>query len=106
MKPWDAEHRADLDLAKRLIEIQFPNLKPANLKLLGEGWDNLAYEVNQKFVFRFPRRQISVDLIRTESEVLPSVAPRLPLPIPNPIYLGQPTKDYPWPFAGYKMLEG
>src|SRR5262249_19523617 len=33
-------------------------------------------------------------------------APRLPLPVPSPIFVGRPAADYPWPFAGYRMVPG
>ena len=67
---------------------------------LGAGWDNTAYLVNDTWVFRFPRRSIAVELLRNEAALLPALAPRLPLPIPQPCYLGEPDGRYPWCFAG------
>lgn len=106
MNPWNAEQLVSPDLAKRLIEDQFPDLAPVDLKLFGEGWDNVAYLANQHLVFRFPRRQIAVDLIEIESKILPVIGSRLPVAIPNPIYAGGPTEGYPWPFSGYEILTG
>lgn len=105
-KQWDAEQSVVPELATKLIETQFLELAPVSLELFGEGWDNIAYFVNQKFVFRFPRRQISVDLINIENSLLANLANQLPLPIPNPIYIGKPSEDYAWPFSGYQILEG
>ena len=70
-RPWSAEHDVSASLARELIETQFPKLTPVGVEPLGVGWDNTAYRVNDKFVFRFPRRQIAVELIRTEARVLP-----------------------------------
>lgn len=28
------------------------------------------------------------------------------MPVPDPVYLGKPTQQYPWPFVGYRYLEG
>lgn len=32
--------------------------------------------------------------------------PLLLIVIPNPIFIGKPKDDYPWPFGGYKVLPG
>ncbi len=41
-----------------------------------------------------------------EAQALPQIAPQLPLPIPVPRWIGQPTPDYNWPFSGYEFLSG
>ena len=38
--------------------------------------------------------------------MLPLLAPRLPLPIPAPAFVGTPDEGYPYPFAGYPLLLG
>ncbi len=105
-KPWLPEHIVMPDAAVRLIESQFPELRPAHIQLLGEGWDNTAYVVNRTWVFRFPRREIAVELLQTETRVLPRIAAQLPFPIPVPRWVGKPTQEYDWPFAGYRFLPG
>ena len=105
-QPWAAERVVDFALAGTLIESQFPDLRLLSLEPLGEGWDNTAYLANGLLVFRFPRRQVAAPLITTECRVLPRIAPHLPLPIPVPRYLGRPTAEYPWPFAGYERIPG
>ena len=93
-------------LAGRLVSAQFPQLAPAEVALLGEGWDNAAFLVNDEYVFRFPRRAIAAELIETESRILPLIAPALPAPIPVPRFAGAPTSEYPWRFAGYRAISG
>jgi aminoglycoside phosphotransferase (APT) family kinase protein len=105
-RPWDADVDLSPEEAARLIERQFPALAPAGLAPLGVGWDNAAYLVNGRFVFRFPRRQIAADLIERETRVLPLLAPHLPLPIPAPAFVGTPEAGYPYPFAGYALIPG
>jgi aminoglycoside phosphotransferase (APT) family kinase protein len=56
--------------------------------------------------FRFPRRTIAVALLETEGRVLPVLAPRLPYPIPVPVWFGRPHATYKWPFLGYRRLDG
>jgi aminoglycoside phosphotransferase (APT) family kinase protein len=103
---WTAEIVVDRSLAKQLVEEQFPNLAPASVDLLGAGWDNTVFRINDRFVFRFPRRDVAVPLIQTELRCLPVLAERLAVAIPVPVYGGRPASAYPWPFAGYAHIAG
>ena len=105
-EPWSAEHVVNAALACALIEARLPGLAPARVEPLGAGFDNTAYLVNGTWVFRFPRRQVALVLLRREVALLPAVAPRVPLPIPVPEHVGAPSESYPWPFAGYRLLPG
>ena len=105
-EPWEAEVRIDAALASRAIARQFPSLAGAAVAPLGEGWDNAAFLVAGRYVFRFPRRAVAVALIETEQRVLASIAVHVPLPIPVPLFGGKPNDEYPWPFAGYALLRG
>lgn len=105
-KPWKAEHEVSAAQTRHLIESQFPDLAPARIQPLGVGFDNTAYLVNEQFVFRFPRRQLGADCMEVELAVLPHLVTDLSLPIPDPIFVGQPTDSYPWAFAGYPRLAG
>jgi aminoglycoside phosphotransferase (APT) family kinase protein len=62
--------------------------------------------VDERWAFRFPRRSIAVPGFERELEVLPRLAPVLPLPIPEPAFVGRPSDDYPWPFFGAPFLPG
>jgi aminoglycoside phosphotransferase (APT) family kinase protein len=103
---WLADLEIGDELASRLIEREFRPLTPIALRRIGEGWDNVAFAVNGRYVFRFPRRVVSAKLIEREARVLPLIADRLPLPIPVPSFIGRPSDEYPWPFAGYRKLKG
>lgn len=104
-RPWQAEQEVDLDLARRLIGGQFPLLNPQHLAWLGAGWDNTVYAL-ENHVFRFPRRQVALELMETEWKLLGALAPSLPLAIPRPLFAGVPAAGYPWPFAGYSLVPG
>lgn len=103
------QYHADLvvtpELARQLISEQFPALRPKAVEAFGEGWDNWIYRADD-WLFRFPRRRIAVPLIEREMAILPSLAPRLPRPIPHPVFFGKPTSTYPWPFFGYRPVQG
>jgi len=105
-KPWLPEQVISLLDAQQIIEEQFPELKPVTLKHFGSGWDNTAFLVNHNYIFRFPRREIAVPWLETEIALLPTLASKLPLQIPLPIFIGKPSFKYLWPFLGYKILPG
>jgi aminoglycoside phosphotransferase (APT) family kinase protein len=105
-RPWTADAEISPERARGLIESQFPILAPAPIETLGVGWDNIAFQLNGRWVFRFPRRQVAASLIEREARILPLLAPHLPVPIPVPAFVGAPEDDYPYPFAGYEMIAG
>ncbi|MFJ7831941.1 phosphotransferase [Peribacillus sp. NPDC097284] len=105
-KPWLAEYPVSLELAKNLIKHQFPDVGLEKVRQIGEGFDNTVIQLNEEYVFRFPRRPIAVTLIQVENKLLPSLAGNLPLAIPEPVFFGEPSSSYPYPFTGYKMVKG
>lgn len=105
-RPWLAEREIDAQQARALLAEHFPQLHPITLEPFGTGWDNIAFLVNRRWVFRFPRRAIAEPAMRTELALLPMLAGRLPLSVPVPTLVGGPSASYPWPFAGYARLPG
>jgi aminoglycoside phosphotransferase (APT) family kinase protein len=80
--------------------------EPRVLRLLAEGWDNAVWLADERWVFRFPRRAIAIPGVRREIAVLGELAPRLPLAIPVPRFVGEPTEAFPWPFFGAERIPG
>src|SRR5438045_1899348 len=105
-RPENGETDISLEAAALLIQRQFPALAPVQLECLGAGVDNVAFRVNGRLVFRFPRHEFAAGLVEREVRVLPLLAPRLPLPIPAPAFVGTPDEGYPYPFSGYPLLPG
>jgi aminoglycoside phosphotransferase (APT) family kinase protein len=103
---WTAERVVDADQARALIAGQFPELEVAELRLIGEGWDNTVWLVDGRWAFRFPRREVALPGVRREMAVLPMLAARLPLPVPAPVFRGRPADGFPWPFFGAAHLPG
>ncbi|MDQ0856948.1 hypothetical protein [Bacillus sp. V2I10] len=87
--PWSPEQTVSESLAEKLITKDFPELHSVHAKLLGKGFDNTVFKVNGCYVFRFPRRQIAVDLLQTEERLLPML-PDMGIAIPVPIFSGSP----------------
>jgi aminoglycoside phosphotransferase (APT) family kinase protein len=106
VRAWDAEVVVDEALARRLIGSQFPELPLQSLRHLAEGWDNTVWLADDEVAFRFPRRAIAVSLLEREVELLPRLAPLLPLPVPVPTFIGRMSDDYPWTFFGAPLIPG
>lgn len=105
-RPWTPEVEVPPELAARLIRTQFPEVGATVLRELGAGWDNVAYVVDDRWVFRFPRREIAVPFLRAELRWLPTLAPELPTPVSAARFQGEPSDDFAWPFGGYPLLRG
>jgi aminoglycoside phosphotransferase (APT) family kinase protein len=55
---------------------------------------------------RVPRREAAAAILRNEQRWLPVLAPRLPLPVPEPVRTGEPGAGYPWPWSVVPFLPG
>lgn len=102
--PWESAQPVDEARAASLVGAPFPSLRGAPVRAVATGWDNSALLVGD-VVFRFPRREVAVELQQRELAVLP-LAAGLPLPVPTPTHLGSPAGDYPWPFWGGPLIPG
>ena len=68
---WHADILITEELAKNCLQDQFPLLSPIKtIKCIGEGWDNKVFLVNEKIIFRFPRRKIAVELMERENKII------------------------------------
>lgn len=103
---WTPEVEVDAERVARWVGLRVPHLARATPRLVGVGWDNAVYRVGPELVFRFPRRQIAAELLRTEVAVLPGLARCVPVAVPEPVVVAEPVDDYPFAFAGYRWLEG
>ncbi len=106
MPEWDPDITIDEALVRSLLAEQFPELDASSARLLGEGWDNSVWLVEERWAFRFPHREIAVPGVERELAVLPQLAPLLPVPIPVPTFVGRPGERFPWPFFGAPLLPG
>ncbi len=106
MPDWDPDVVVDEALVGALLTEQFPELDASSARLLGEGWDNSVWIVEECWAFRFPHREIAVPGVERELAVLPLLAPRLPAPIPVPTFVGRPSDRFSRPFFGAPLLSG
>ncbi len=96
----------DATLAAGIVEAQFPQLVPARVAYLGEGGDSTAFDVNDIWVFRFPKHGDAERQLLVERQILPVLSESAPLPIPIFSFHGEPSPAFPRHFAGYRKLAG
>lgn len=101
-----AEVLIDAALLRALLAQQHPDLADAALTLVDSGWDNDTYRVGETLAARLPRRAVAARLIENEQRWLPLLAPRLPLPTPEPVRLGAPSSLYPWAWSLVRWIDG
>ncbi len=104
-----AVDKADItpELVARLVAAQFPQwahlpVTPVEV----DGWDNTTVRLGREYSVRLPSGDAYVAQVEKEHRWLPVLAPRLPLPIPEPVALGQPGCGFPRPWSIYRWLEG
>jgi len=76
------------------------------VELLDEGWDFQVFEVDGRWLFRFPKREASVAKLNTECKLLPGLGKWVSLPVPNYEYFCESPESSSRPFAGYRKLPG
>src|SRR5262245_30563572 len=96
----------DATNAATIIRSQFPEISVFPVALLGEGCDSQAFEVSQRWVFRFPKRADVDEQLLVESRIVPVLAAQSPLPLPGFCFFGQPSSAFPFHFVGYPKLPG
>lgn len=96
----------DAALVTALLAEQHPDLAALPLRPLDEGWDNAMFRLGEHHVVRLPRRSVAAALVANEQRWLPTLATRLPLPIPAPERVGRPGCGYPWSWSVLPWLPG
>lgn len=95
------------DVAARLVAGQFPQW--ASLPVVPvavNGWDNTTFRLGDELSLRLPSADGYTEQVGKEHRWLPVLAPRLPLPIPEPVAMGRPGEEFPRPWSVYRWLEG
>ncbi|MET7613615.1 aminoglycoside phosphotransferase family protein [Streptomyces seoulensis] len=95
------------DLIRDLLREQHPDLAGRPLKLGALGWDNQVWRLGDDLAVRLPWATGSADaLLRKEHAWLPVLAEGLPLPVPVPQRLGEPSARYPRPWLVTTWVPG
>ncbi|HEU5391375.1 MAG TPA: aminoglycoside phosphotransferase family protein [Streptosporangiaceae bacterium] len=95
------------EVAARLVAGQFPQWAGLPVVPVGlGGWDNIMFRLGGELSVRLPSGPDYAAQVAKEHRWLPVLAGQLPLPVPEPVALGQPTAGFPWPWSVYRWIEG
>lgn len=95
------------ELVRELLREQQPDLADRPLTLGARGWDNQLWRLGDDLAVRLPWQTETADaLLLKEYTWVPVLAPRLPLPVPIPQRLGEPSERYPHPWIVTTWVPG
>jgi aminoglycoside phosphotransferase (APT) family kinase protein len=84
------------ELIRDLLRDQHPDLARHPVRFAARGWDNQIWRLGDHLAVRLPWATRSADLLlRKEHAWVPALAPLLPLPVPVPQRLGEPSERFP-----------
>lgn len=106
MADWEGEIVVEESLVRALLTEQFPEIDAGSARPIAEGWDYSVWALEERWAFRFPRRAVAIPGVERELVVLPLLAHRLPVPVPEPRFVGLPSERFPWPFFGATLFPG
>ena len=89
-----------------LLEAAIPEMRPGRVAALARGWDCDVFVVDDTHVVRMARNLSAAAGLTREASVLPSLAARLPLPVPLPVHLGAIPGEAALCFGVYRLLPG
>lgn len=91
----------------QLVHRQFPHWAELPIRSVATpGWDNRTFHLGDDLLVRLPSAAEYALAVQKEHRWLPVIAPRVPLPIPEPVALGAPDDSYPHPWSIYRWLPG
>ncbi len=89
----------DPETARARIEAAFPDLHPREVRYFGEGHDFRMFEVDETWLFRFPKRDAEIVRLQREVALMDALADRLPVAVPQYEFRAADV-------AGYRKLNG
>ncbi|MFH9395639.1 aminoglycoside phosphotransferase family protein [Streptomyces sp. NPDC017556] len=106
MTDFEIEIEITADLVRGLLQEQHPDLARLAVREVEGGWDNQQWRLGDELAVRMPRTERAPELQLKERRWLPLLAPRLPLPVPNPVRAGAPSERFPKPWTVMTWVPG
>lgn len=96
-----------LSLVKELISEQFPQWSDLLITSIPlSGIDNRTFRLGEMMSIRLPSAEGYALQVEKEQKYLPFIAPHLSFRIPEPLALGKPSNNYPFPFSINHWIPG
>jgi aminoglycoside phosphotransferase (APT) family kinase protein len=106
IKPWENKNIKSSAHAIEIINANLPNIKIINIKLLGEGWDNTTWIVNDNLCFRFPKHAEAAKLLTNEINILSKCIKSKSVTVPYPKYICSSPKLFEYTFYVHDYISG
>lgn len=101
------EWQITAELVRDLLHAQHPDPADRPVKPGARGWDNQVWRLGDDLAVRLPwATQTADELLRKEHAWLPVLAPHLPLQVPVPQRLGEPSARFPRPWLVTTWVPG
>ncbi len=96
-----------VSLVDELVRTQFPHWHNLPITPVEHGGTSHAiYRLGDELAVRLPHREWSIGQADRDAAVLPLVARHLPLPVPEPVGLGEPGSGFPHGWTVVRWLSG
>ena len=95
-----------VEQVKAIIQKQYHDFKIHQIIKVGEGKDCTAFEINNDYIFKFPKHTRASDSLINEISVLRYLKGKLPIPIPQVVLTGCACDDFAMSFVGYSKIFG
>jgi aminoglycoside phosphotransferase (APT) family kinase protein len=103
----DAAIEITAEFVRELLREQHPDLADRPVTLGARGWDNQLWRLGDDLAVRLPWATGAADeLLLKENTWLPVLAPLLPLRVPVPQRLGEPSQRFPRPWLVTTWVPG
>jgi aminoglycoside phosphotransferase (APT) family kinase protein len=98
--------KIDQELVRSLLADQHPDLAGLEIREVDGGWGNMMWRLGDELAVRMPRFTGAPALLRSEQRWLPSLASHLPLPVPTPVRVGEPSALFPQTWTVTRWVAG
>ena len=105
-KPWENKNIKSSDHAAEIINANLPNIKINDIKLLGEGWDNTTWIINNSLCFRFPKHAEAERLLSNEINILSKCVRSKYINVPYPKHICSSPKLFKYIFYAHDYISG
>lgn len=96
----------DVNSCRQILEKDFPQIPIHFLSVIQEGWDMLLLVIDNRYIFRFPRRKEIEAQLEKEINLLPRLAEILPVPVPQVAFARRKSAGDAYTLMGYPMIFG
>ena len=98
--------KIDQELVRSLLEAQHPDLAGLQIREVDGGWGNVMWRLGDELAVRLPRLAGAAAPLRSEQRWLPALASQLPLPVPTPVRVGEPSALFPETWTVARWVAG